>query len=440
MKKLSILLVLLNLHLLSFGQTDLGNIAPKLNVEYVVFDFQKFSDEIKNLTKFQDSLSSLNSWYEKKQRLKGNLGASLSDKLHRNKEEESVMIKFALAIINYDNKLTHSVLQGEGDDYQSRLDKLIEKTQKGKVTPELGQIIKMNSKNVANELLKSNQIFKTCLRKLKDKQTMAEFNSVLKNNPNIPEDSLKDYIVIETVEEDNPEYEEALKKKKEKEMLAVLPHQKYSGKFDDGYAEYSYKEMPDGERVYDGKYFYKEVLGGNDYVITSEGQYKDDVRIGKWVWTYKYNGSVKSVQTQVFNFDENGYLHGVVSSSDSQYKELNYKITFNHGHIIGKYTNIWDGQGGGYINIEFDDNSEVVGTATYKRKSAPYMHYETYENGKLASSRVVNYETGEKAQGSWGVKDSFYKVVNSIVLSPHTTWLKKRNMSPDRKGPEIAIY
>ena len=142
----------------------------------------------------------------------------------------------------------------------------------------------------------------------------------------------------------------------------------------------------------------------------------------------------------MFNFDENGYLHGEVSSTDSQYKKQNYKIIFNHGHIIGKYTNIWDEKDRGYINIEFDDNGEVVGTATYKRETRPFMHYETYENGKIVSSRVVNYETGDKAQGSWGIKESFYGVVNRLVLSPHATWLKKRNMSPDRKSPVIAIY
>lgn len=440
MKKLVLVIAVLNLHLLSYGQTDLENIPPKLKVDYVVFDFQKFDDEIMNLTKFHNSLKSLNSWYERKQGLKGNVGASISDRLNRNKEEENVMIKFALAIINYDEGLTHSVLQGEGDDYQNKLNKLVEKTQKGKVTPELGQIINIIKTNVANELSKLSHINGTYRHKLKNRQTMAEYNRVFINSSNSSTDFLKDYIVIETVEEDNPKYVEALKKKKEKEVLANLPHHKYSGKFGDGYAEYSYKETSDGERVYDGKYFYKETLGGNDYVITSEGQYKDDVRSGKWVWTYKYNGSVKSVETQVFNFDENGYLHGEVSSSDSQYKELNYKIIFHHGHIIGKYTNIWDGQGCGYINIEFDDNGEVVGTATFKRKDAPFMHYETYENGKLASSRVVNYETGDKAQGSWGVNNSFYDVVKRKVLSPRATWLKISDMSPDRKGPKIAIY
>ncbi len=68
------------------------------------------------------------------------------------------------------------------------------------------------------------------------------------------------------------------------------------------------------------------------------------------------------------------------------------------------------------------------------------MYYETFENGKCISSRTTNYQTGDKTQGRIDIKDCFIGVVIKNVLKPHATWLKERNMSPQRKGPQIAIY
>lgn len=436
MKKLLILLFICGSHLVSFGQKEIDGIPAKVKREYVLFNFTKFDEEIANLSKFKKSLTSLESWYKKKQDLKGNLGARISEKLNRDKEEELVMTQYAVVIINFDKEITHSILQGEGADYQNKYNKLVEKTQKGKVTPELGQIINANLKNVSNKYTLLKEFNVSYRNKLRNKQTSADFNSLFNNSKAF--NYVKEYISTEVVEEDNPVYIEAQRKKKEKEVLTSLPHLKYSGKFDDGYAEYSYKETPEGERVYDGRYFYKETLGGNDYIITSEGQYKNDIRIGRWVWTYKYRGKIASVQ--IFNFDENGYLHGEISSSDYDSKVLNYKIHFNHGHIIGKYTNIWDDRDRGFLNINFNNDGKVIGTATYKKQDPPYMYYETFEDGECVSSHTTNYQTGDKIQRGIDIKNCFIGVVVRNVLKPQATWLKERNMSPQRKGPQIAIY
>ncbi len=436
MKKLLIYLLICGFHLASFGQTDIYGIPAKIKQEYVVFDLTKFDEEIANLSKFKKSLTYLESWYKKKQNLKGDLGARISERLNRDKEEERVMTQYAIAIINFDEEITHSILQAEGVDYQNKYNKLVEKTQKGKVTPELGQIINANLSKVSNKYTILKDINGTYRNNLCNRQTSVDFYSLFNNSKTL--DYVKEFISTEIVEEDNPEYLEAQRKKKEKEVLSSLPRRKYSGKFDDGYAEYSYKETPEGERVYDGRYFYKEALGGNDYIITSEGQYKNDIRTGRWVWTYKYRGKIASVQ--IFNFDEGGYLHGEISSSDYDYKDLNYKLHFDHGHIVGKYANIWDDRDRGFINIDFNNDGKVIGTATYKRIDPPYMYYETFENGKCISSRTTNYQTGDKTQGRIDIKDCFIGVVIKNVLKPHATWLKERNMSPQRKGPQIAIY
>lgn len=436
MKKLVFLFIFCGFHLAFWGQTYISGIPAKIKQEYVVFDFARFDEDIAILSEFKKNLTYLESWYKKKQGLKGDIGARISERLNRDKEEERVMTQYAVSIIDFDEEITHSILQGEGDDYQNKYIKLIEKTRKGKVTPELGLIINANLTNVSNNYAILKDIDGAYRNKLMNRQTSADFNSLFNNSKTL--DYVKEYISMEVVEEDNPVYMEAQKMKKERETLVSLPHRKYSGKFDDGYAEYSYKETPEGERIYDGKYYYKETMGGNDYIITSEGQYKNDIRIGRWVWTYKYRGKLASVQ--IFNFDEDGYLHGEISSSDYDYKVLNYKIHFDHGHIVGKYANIWDDRDRGYINIDFNNDGKVIGTATYKMKDPPYMYYETFENGECKSSRTTNYQTGDKIQGYIDIKDCFIGVVIRNVLKPHATWLKEKNMSPQRKGPEIAIY
>lgn len=438
MKKLLSLFVFFIFHLVSFSQTNIDGIPPKIRQEYVLFDFNKFGDEIINLSKFDDSLSKLESWYKKKVALKGDVGASISDRLSRDKEQEKIMIQYALTIINFDKELTQSILQGDGVDYQNKLNRLIEKTQKGKVTPELGQIINVIKTAVSSTLLEMRNFNTLYREKFKDRIIMAEYNNVIANFSESTINNMKKYIVTETVEEDNPVYLMALKKKQEKEVLASLPHHKYAGSFKQGYAEYTYKDSPEGERIYDGKWYYKEALGDNDYVITSEGQYKNDIRIGKWVWTYKNNGKLSAVQT--FNFDENGYLHGTVTRTDYVYKKLNYTISFNHGHVIGKYTNIRDTQEQGLISIEFDNNGNAIGNAAFKLDSPPYMYYVTYNNGECVSSHTTNYQTGDKVQGFIDIRQILYRLIMRDVLSPRAIWLYTNSLSPQRKSPEIGIY
>lgn len=443
MKRLLFLLVICEFHLFSFGQTDIDGIPAKIKQEYVIFDLAKLDKEMATLSNFKNVLTSVESWYKKKKELKGDIGASISERLNRNKEEERLMSQNAITIINFDEELTHSILQGEGDDYQKRYNKLVEKTQKGKVTPELGQIIKANLTNVSQKYAQLKNFSNAYRNQLSKRQSWADFDHLF-NNKSIVLNNMKEYISTEIVEEDNPIYLEAIRKKKENEMLSSLPHHKYSGKYGNGIAEYYYKETAEGERIFDGKWIYKDHLGSTNY-FTSEGQYKNDVRCGKWVWTFTSKGKVYF--TQILNFDENGYLHGEVSTFNPNAKGQNYKVKFNHGRIVGKYTDIWDSQHSEHLSIEFNNDGQVIGTAISKGENTPLILYETYENGKLVSIRSTNYQTGktikpqveDRFDNSY-IRGSFRSLVKRKVLDIQATWLNVENISPQRNSPELTIY
>lgn len=438
-----LLFVFLSISLSIYGQAKLEEISQKIKKEYVIFDQNKFDEEINNLSEFSRSLSSLNSWYKNKERNKGNIGASLSAKLYGDKDSEKAMIQYALTIINYNQKLTSSVL-GE-ENYQEKLNKLIEKTQKGKVTPELGQIIAKTKEKTDVKLRCLSKLSRAIATKkiiIKNRQTTEKFNEAMRSYDVESRNYIKDYISVETVEEDNPLYLEAMNQRKKADELASLPHQNYTGSYGtNGYARYTYKEPEDGERVYDGKWYYKEGSGLFNITFTSEGQYKNDIRVGKWIWTYK---SKHVLNIYTLNFDENGYLHG--EASFSELGRNTKRVYFNHGRVVGKYTNFWDPQNSGYINIEFDQSSVVVGTATFKAKYVPntYMkpvlYTETYENGELKSRLAKNYQTGDKMNWGIDIRKSFFDAVYKIVLNGTSQWPSIIDHSPDRKSPHIDIY
>lgn len=422
MKKL-LLFVALLISMFSYGQTDIENIPEKVKKEYIIFDINKFENDYNNLDAFEMSLLVFKN--------------KIKDKIN-----EEGMKQYALEIINYDKIITHSILGEDEAEYQNALKELTEKTQNGEATPELEHIIMENYKKVQTKLSQLEIIKKSYGQELKQKRTEEDFLEIIKDCGEETKQILNEYISREILEEINPVYAEALQKKKRIEREALLPHLSYSGSYGtSGYAKYTYKEPEDGERIYDGKWYYKEGSGLFNITFTSEGQYKNDIRVGKWIWTYK---SKHVLNIYTLNFDENGYLHG--EASFSELGRNTKRVYFNHGRVVGKYTNFWDPQNSGYINIEFDQSSVVVGTATFKAKYVPntYMkpvlYTETYENGELKSRLAKNYQTGDKMNWGIDIRKSFFDAVYKIVLNGTSHWPSIIDHSPDRKSPHIDIY
>lgn len=220
--------------------------------------------------------------------------------------------------------------------------------------------------------------------------------------------------------------------------LQSLPHKTYSGNFgyNQGKATYTYIETDDGDRIYDGKWTYKDGMANVSF--TAEGQYKNDIRVGKWVWTYTItNKNDKEITTQTFNFDETGNLHGDVIYHNSKHAKLRYTIHYSHGVLIGKYTDMWDGLKIGTYNIEFDNDGKPVGTAVFKQANGPLTYYTKYENGEVTERFIRDHETGDKKSGGIDVRYNFMSYISEPILCPPATWLRSFHISPARKGPNI---
>ena len=220
--------------------------------------------------------------------------------------------------------------------------------------------------------------------------------------------------------------------------LQSLPHKTYTGNYgyNQGKATYTYVETDDGDRIYDGKWSYKD--GMANVTFTAEGQYKNDIRFGKWVWIYTIkNKDGNEVTTQTFNFDETGNLHGDVIYHNSKHPKLRYTIHYNHGILVGKYTEMWDGYKIGTYNIEFDNKGMPVGTAVFKQTQGPLTYYTKYENGEVIERIIRDHETGDKKAGGTDVRSFFMDYISEPILCPPATWLRSFHISPARKGPNV---
>lgn len=56
-------------------------------------------------------------------------------------------------------------------------------------------------------------------------------------------------------------------------------HKTYSGPFSKGEATYTYVDAPDGTRIFDGKFTYRQ----DECTLT--GQFKNDLQSGSWTFT-----------------------------------------------------------------------------------------------------------------------------------------------------------
>ena len=111
----------------------------------------------------------------------------------------------------------------------------------------------------------------------------------------------------------------------------------YGGKIT-GTATYQYIDDPNGGRIYDGSFKYK------DDEITYTGNFKNNRQVGKWIYE-RLNTSggpqalIKTVAT--LTFDENGYLNGAYSEVEHYRNGTQFVLVstniINNDRYDGKY-------------------------------------------------------------------------------------------------------
>ena len=162
----------------------------------------------------------------------------------------------------------------------------------------------------------------------------------------------------------------------------------YSGKFKGGQATYTYRDNPEGGRIYEGKFSY--VSGA----FQATGNYKNDMKDG--LWTYKDSDNLLKI------YYKNGVRDGIFSYSGSAGKA---NLTFKNNRIVGEVNvsgEISFGLGGSVIVASgtligqcdeegYADGIWIADATSYNGQ----IYRVTYKNGYYMKSSIEDITTGD---------------------------------------------
>lgn len=175
----------------------------------------------------------------------------------------------------------------------------------------------------------------------------------------------------------------------------------YSGKYRfgdrDATATYTYKETPEGERIFDGNFrletkgYFKTVFSGKFVNNKQDGTWKcirnGDVPI-KWTITFKdgvMDGPLsfteyykKEIYSQMKASAKNGYLDGDLSYNC---RGIRYNLTFCDGYLNGPFE---------YVKKNYDSEYIVKGIFDYGQPTGRWTSTEIYCSDKYITEYVIN--------------------------------------------------
>ena len=195
-------------------------------------------------------------------------------------------------------------------------------------------------------------------------------------------------------------------------------HKTYSGPYGNrsrpyggtitGTATYQYIDDPNGGRIYDGSFKYK------DEEVTYTGNFKNNRQVGKWVYERlnKYNrpqALVKTVAT--LTFDENGHLNGPYSEVEHYRNGTQFICVstnlINNGWFDGKYIKDVHQRGVGIRKIKGQYKNGVrVGEWVIPWIDGVVNFDKLDSDGKLKIRKVDN-STGDISEISYSVSEIF---------------------------------
>lgn len=165
----------------------------------------------------------------------------------------------------------------------------------------------------------------------------------------------------------------------------------YLGKYKNGRATYTYREKPEGGRIYEGRYSYKTTSS------SAVGRFKDDKKEGLWVYR-KHRDVLKATY-------KDGVLEGPYESSASVMigTRQSFSVTVENGHFVGKAqgkhaTYAWSGSK--YkVSVDFtgqfDADGRMDGPWTFISNDGAYEYKALYEHGKCRKYYREDLRTGD---------------------------------------------
>lgn len=185
----------------------------------------------------------------------------------------------------------------------------------------------------------------------------------------------------------------------------------YSGKYKRGKATYSYRDNPEGGRIFEGDFTYTFSSG------SASGRFKNNKKDGVW----KYKSSLADLTATY----KNGILDGLYEYSNTALGPKSLSLTIRNGKFIGnaKGSNVgfhWQGDDGTleYITIvvfngQFDDNGCFDGKWTFKDLNNDFMYYAIYEHGNCKKYYREDLTTGDIETGNGKINTA----LNNIILT-----------------------
>lgn len=165
----------------------------------------------------------------------------------------------------------------------------------------------------------------------------------------------------------------------------------YSGKFQGGQATYTYRDNPNGGRIFEGKFTYISCSGN----LQITGSYKNDKKDG--LWTYKDGTDLLKIH----------YKEGVRNGSFSyQGRSEKAYFTFKDNKIVGNFNLTgefsWGFQGNILLTrgtLAGQCNEDGYADGTWVIDTTPnegiYIYRVTYKDGYLIKSSQEDISTGD---------------------------------------------
>lgn len=186
----------------------------------------------------------------------------------------------------------------------------------------------------------------------------------------------------------------------------------YSGKFQGGQATYTYRDNPEGGRIFEGKFTYV----GRNGTFRVTGSYKNDKKDG--LWTYKDDTDLLKVH----------YKEGVRDGFFSyQGKSEKANLTFKDNKIIGKFNLAgefsWGFQGSILLargTLVGQCNEAGYADGTWILDTTPdagvCIYRVTYKDGYLIKAAQEDISTGDITDQTMDISFNALRVANKDLL------------------------
>lgn len=234
-------------------------------------------------------------------------------------------------------------------------------------------------------------------------------------------------------------------------MLNAQALKTYSGKYKYGTATYTYKDNPEGGRIYEGNFVYV----GNNGTDKVTGKFKNDRKEGEW--TYTRRNYIKSMSVLKATY-KNGVLDGPYQYTS---KDDCISLTISNGKFKGEVNgrNLGFSYQKGIYNYiavleslkgQFDENGYCDGKWTLQQNDV-VRFYGLYEHGvckkfyreDLTTGDIENVEGDITYMLNMIIEDN-YKNLESMIERNNTEWkwwaVEKEESQTVEKEEEQTVF